>query len=211
MVAWSLSASAAALYTSLEKGELPISPAGTVPRNTIQSQSQEALFFRDTLFPSLLPSVVWNSNLLLPCIIRIHFLLGTESIILSKRRADRVKIPLILFTEKFSHQLILLSYFASGPKEVKGSRNTRSKEPAGAFPFICDLSELWSKPERMRKERQKWNLIPVHLQDTLLSLPHFTDVHEGKGGKKCNICSLKISVFRLLSRIPNELKINPMY
>lgn len=211
MAAWSLSGSVAALYASLEKGELPISPAGTVPRNTIQSQCQEALFFRDILLPSFLPSVVGNSNLLLPCIIRIHFLLGTESIILSKRRGERVKIPLILFTKKYSHQLILLSYFASGPKEVKGSTNTRSKEPAGAFPFICELSESWSKPERMRKERQKWNLIPVHLQDTLLSLPHFTDVHEGKDGKKCNIHSLKIRVFRLLSRIPDELKINPMY
>lgn len=81
------------------KGGVTASPAGAVPRNTIQSQAQETSFFRDALLPSLLPSGVRNSNLLLTCIRRIKFLLGTETVFLSKRRADGAEIPPMPFTE----------------------------------------------------------------------------------------------------------------
>lgn len=114
--AWSLYGSVATPYSSPGEGGRTASVAGTTPRNTIQSQSQETLFFRDTLFPSLLPSVAGNHNLLWPCIRRINFLLGTESVVLSRRREM-----------DSSHALYWVqppTYPQSWPKEVRGCTNT---------------------------------------------------------------------------------------
>lgn len=103
--AWSLYGLAASQHSDPGKGGVTASPAGAVPRNTIQSHSQETLFFRGALLLSLLPSGVRNSNLLLTCIRRIKFLLGTETVFLSKRRADGAKIPPIPFTERRARNL----------------------------------------------------------------------------------------------------------
>lgn len=114
---------------------LPISPAGTVPRNTIQSQSQETLFFRDTLFPSLLPAVVGNNNLLMPCIRRINFLLDTESLFLSRRRAGGAKIPPVPFTESTATNLSCFLTLRLDLKKSKGVQTHKVKGTCRGIPF----------------------------------------------------------------------------
>lgn len=43
----------------------------------------------------------------------------------------------------------------SGPKEVKGSKSTSSKEHARAFIFISKLSVLQSRPRKNKKRKAK--------------------------------------------------------
>lgn len=67
-----------------------------------------------------------------------------QYVILSKRRVDGAEIPPMPFTKCRVRSFLAFLFFASGLMEVKGRKNTRSKEPGMAFPFVCMLSELQS-------------------------------------------------------------------
>lgn len=159
---------------ALREGRLPLSAAGAVPRNTMQSQSQETLFFRDTLFPPFLPFCGCCCHILEEFI----SLLAQNQLFCSKRREVWAKIPPTPSTESIITRLSCFLTLHLCLRKSKEKHTQVQKELARAFPFLCTLSVSQSMPERMRKEKQKWNLTPVHLQDTLLSPPCSTDVCE---------------------------------
>lgn len=172
--AWSLYGSAAAPHTSPGEGGLTVSLAGTAPRNKIQSQSQETLFFTDTLFPPLLPSVPGNHNLLLPCIRRINFLFGTESAVLSRRRGDgflpcpllstATNLPCWMYKHKLKGSCEgIFFWFFSSPK----------------------FSALHSQPYFLFKELEIKSYTSASV---LFSLSHLKDACEGKEAERNATC-----------------------